>query len=108
MLNPFNFAATPHIHFGAGQRTRLKELVASFATDDNKGILLVTGGHSFDASALCIELLDDLTADFEVRRIRVSGEPSPQLVDQAVSEFHAFNLCCVIAIGGGSAVDAAK
>jgi len=109
----FNFAATPHIHFGAGERSKLKGLAASYAddarpSDARRGVLLVTGGKSFDSSALCMALLDDLTADFDVRRIRVGGEPSPQLVDQAVAEFHAFNPCCVIAIGGGSAVDAAK
>lgn len=108
MLAPFNFAATPHIHFGAGERARLKGLAASFAGARQKEILLVTGGHSFDASAMCMALLDELSADFDVRRIRVGGEPSPGLVDAAVSEFHAFKPCCVIAIGGGSAVDAGK
>jgi len=107
-IKAFNFAATPHIHFGAGERAKLKGIAGSFATADNKGILLVTGGHSFDASALCTDLLEELSAGFDVHRIRVSGEPSPELVDAAVAEFHVSNPCCVIAIGGGSAVDAGK
>ena len=107
-IAPFDFAATPHIHFGADQRSRLKDLAASFADAQHKGVLLVTGGQSFDTSMMCKALLNDLSVDFDVRRIRIKGEPSPQLVDAAVAEHHAFNPCCVIAIGGGSAVDAGK
>ena len=38
----------------------------------------------------------------------VSGEPSPALVDQAVSQFRGEAVDVVIAIGGGSVLDAAK
>jgi len=105
---PFNFAATPHIHYGVGERARLAGLAETFATGNRRDVLLVTGGHSFDASAMCMELLDGLSAIFDVHRLKVAGEPSPELVDAAVREFHACDPCCVIAIGGGSAVDAAK
>jgi len=108
MLNSFNFSATPHIHFGAGQRSRLKALVASFGQGGNNRALLVTGGQSFDTSTLCHALWDDLSASFEMQRLRVEGEPSPSLIDTAVTEHHHFDPCCVIAIGGGSAVDAGK
>ncbi|OIO68246.1 MAG: alcohol dehydrogenase [Zetaproteobacteria bacterium CG12_big_fil_rev_8_21_14_0_65_55_1124] len=107
-IKPFNFAATPHIHFGAGQRARLKELAGTFAQGGNNRLLLLTGGQSFDDSAMCQALWDDLSAGFDVQRLRVAGEPSPALIDAAVTEYHAFNPCCVIAIGGGSTVDAAK
>jgi len=52
-IKPFNFAATPHIHFGAGQRARLKELAGTFAQGGNNRLLLLTGGQSFDDSAMC-------------------------------------------------------
>lgn len=71
-------------------------------------LLLVTGGSSFDHSSLCIELMQQLCADFSLRRISVSGEPSPQLVDEAVTKQQAWAPDAVVAIGGGSAVDAAK
>jgi len=108
MLNPFDFAATPHIHYGIGKRASLKDLVASFGQGHNNRVLLVTGGHSFDVSQMCQTLWHDISADFELKRLRVEGEPSPSLVDAAVAEHHHFDPCCVIAIGGGSAVDAAK
>jgi len=44
----------------------------------------------------------------DIYRIRVDSEPSPQLVDDAVAKYHRFKLDCVIAIGGGSTVDAGK
>ncbi|MDX8404647.1 MAG: iron-containing alcohol dehydrogenase, partial [Mariprofundus sp.] len=53
-------------------------------------------------------LLAELRPRFDVKRLRVAGEPSPQLVDQAVSRYADWRPHCVVAIGGGSAVDAAK
>jgi alcohol dehydrogenase class IV len=107
-LAPFDFTATPHIHFGAGKRARLKGLAASIGAGKNKRLLLVTGAHSFDDSAMCRALYDELAGAFDVKRLRVTGEPSPELVDTAVAEYRDFDPGSVIAIGGGSAVDAAK
>jgi len=57
MINAFNFAATPHIHFGVGKRSELGAIAGSFG----RRLLLVTGGASFDASPLCTQLLEQLT-----------------------------------------------
>ena len=104
MIAPFFFAATPHIDFGAGRRDRLPDIVRPFG----RKVLLVTGGASFDHSSRCQNLLTTLQKEFEVERIKVAGEPSPDLVDNAVAKYKAFSPACVIAIGGGSAIDAAK
>lgn len=104
MINAFGFAATPHIHFGAGKRSELTAIAREFGNR----ILLVTGGASFDASPLCLQLFEQLQRDFDVHRIRVSGEPSPQLVDETVASLADSPPDCVVAIGGGSPVDAAK
>lgn len=103
-MQDFFFASTPHIHFGPGIRRQLPKILASYG----RRVLLVSGGASFDASPMCQQLWQDLQASFELRRIRVSGEPSPQLVDQAVREHKDFAPHVVLAIGGGSAVDAGK
>jgi len=100
----FSFASTPQIYFGTGKRSALAEIVAGYGSR----LLLVTGGNSFDTSPLCAALLAELQQRFELRRVRVTGEPSPQLVDAAVVEHRTFAADCVVAIGGGSAVDAAK
>jgi len=104
MNSPFSFASTPHIHFGAGVRFKLADILHTYGTK----ILLVTGGRSFDGSPLCGGLMQQLVSIFEIRRINVTGEPSPQLVDGAVTEHRAWAPDAVVAIGGGSAVDVAK
>jgi alcohol dehydrogenase len=104
MIDPFLFAATPHIDFGTGRRNRLPDIVRPFGCK----ILLVTGEKSFDHSSLCQDLLTTLQKEFEVRHFRVAGEPSPALVDDAVDKHKAFSPVCVVAIGGGSAIDTAK
>ncbi|MDQ6986414.1 MAG: iron-containing alcohol dehydrogenase [Mariprofundaceae bacterium] len=103
-MTEFNFAATPHIHFGIGQRAMLGELATGFG----ERLLLVTGGHSFDASPMCQQLFKELSKHQDVRHLRVGGEPSPSLIDAAVGEHHHFDPGCVVAIGGGSVVDAGK
>jgi len=103
-MDAFGFAATPHIHFGAGKRNELSAIAGGFG----KRLLLVTGGASFDASPLCAQLFGQLKRDFEVRRLRVKGEPSPQLVDETVASMAGALPDCVVAIGGGSPIDAAK
>jgi len=103
-MDAFGFAATPHIHFGRGKRSDLPCIIRSYG----KRLLLVTGGASFDASPLCSQLLKDLQGAFDIHRIRVNGEPSPQQVDVTVASLQNTPPDCVVAIGGGSPVDAAK
>jgi len=104
MIHTFFMASTPHIHFGVGKRHSLPGIVRQYG---NK-VLLVTGAASFDRSVYCQKLLLALQSVCDVQRIRVDSEPSPQLIDAAVAEFHAFSPDAVIAIGGGSTVDAGK
>ncbi|MBN4082498.1 iron-containing alcohol dehydrogenase [Mariprofundus ferrooxydans] len=104
MTISFSFAATPHIHFGIGQRVLLPDLIRGYG----RKVLLLTGSKSFATSALCQGIWHDLCAGFDVQRIVISGEPSPQVVDDAVSKHHAWQPDCVVALGGGSCVDAAK
>ncbi|MDQ6977087.1 MAG: iron-containing alcohol dehydrogenase [Ghiorsea sp.] len=104
MLSPFDFAATPHIHFGVGTRSTLTAIIQTYG---NK-VLLITGGKSFDDSELCLNLLSELEENLEVHREKVVGEPSPQMVDAWVKTYQNFEPDVVLAIGGGSAVDAAK
>ncbi len=104
MFSSFHFAATPHIHFGIGMRNKLVSIIQSLGSK----VLLITGGKSFDNSPLCLELWDDLKGEFDVKREKVSGEPTPDMVDAWVAAYQDFAPDVVLAIGGGSAVDAAK
>ncbi|MDX8401219.1 MAG: iron-containing alcohol dehydrogenase [Mariprofundaceae bacterium] len=104
MIGPFRFAAAPHIHFGAGMRARLVDLAQGFG----RRALLVTGSGSLDETVAGAEILAALKDALDVRRVRVRGEPSPELVDGAVAQWRDFAPDVVIAIGGGSAMDAGK
>lgn len=104
MIKPFVFASTPHIRFGCGVRRELADVLAAFG----RKVLLVTGSGSIDRLPMAAELFASLAAAFELRRLRVGGEPSPELVDAAVREHRSWQPDVVLAIGGGSAVDAAK
>lgn len=104
MTDAFSCARLPHIDFGSGRRRRLPAIIRQFG----EKILLVTGRRSFDDSPLCRALLAELEQAFTLRRQKVSGEPSPQLVDQAVGRHREFAPDCVVAVGGGSVMDAAR
>lgn len=104
MMNSFSFASTPHIHLGIGQHRLLPDLIRGYG----RKVLLLTGSTSFDKSSLCQALWHDLKGEFDARRVAISGEPSPHVVDATVLQHHTWSPDCVVALGGGSCVDAGK
>lgn len=103
--NHFTFARSPRIIFGAGGRSELGRLAAAFGPT----ALLVTGRESLSASGHKSEILDALrAADLAVYEYALAGEPSPEVVDQAVREFGPKVIAVVVAVGGGSVLDAGK
>ncbi len=100
----FAFAATPHIHFGSGARARLPGILDGYG----RKVLLVSGHRSLQDNPPARALIEEIEREFELARVQVRGEPSPELVDAAVAEHRAWNPDVVLAIGGGSAVDAGK
>lgn len=101
----FSISAMPSIVFGNGTRRRLPELAQSFG----RSVLLVTGAASFQHSPAWPELLAGLQQRGMVfEHMTISGEPSPQLVDDTARHFRSSAIDVVIGIGGGSVLDAAK
>lgn len=104
----FSFARMPELHFGAGQLTQLPSLLARSAQRRQR-ILLVTGSASFVGSARYEKLTHALrAAGIDYFQQAVAGEPSPELVDQTTERYRAEAIDWVVAIGGGSAMDAGK
>lgn len=104
-FSPFTIARLPRIEFGAGSLDKIPGLCASYG----KHMLLVTGSQSFERSAH----FGKLTAQLRQKQIqwqhcRISGEPSPSLIDELVGQFAEQNIEVVLGIGGGSVLDAAK
>ncbi|MBS4098319.1 MAG: iron-containing alcohol dehydrogenase [Sulfuricella sp.] len=105
MIAPFAISALPRILFGAGCFRQLPELMQSFG----KRVLIVTGARSFRASLHWQGLLDAMKGrGITWEDMVVQGEPSPQMVDQAVRMYRHAGIEMVVGIGGGSALDAAK
>ncbi len=101
----FTLARTPAVRFGRGEAERLPDLLAMYCGP----VLLVTGAGSFAASGR----LDRMVAALAGRRVHaehlaVAGEPTPELVDEAVSRHRGNGIAAVCAIGGGSVLDAGK
>lgn len=105
MPHLFSIARLPRIEFGAGSVNQLPAILARYG----KRVLLVTGGRSFQGSSHWEGLSAALRQQgFAWETFRVSGEPSPQLVDEAVAAFRGGRFDVVLGIGGGSVLDAAK
>ena len=104
-FSEFTIAALPRICFGDGQLATLPSLITECGTQ----ILLVCGRGSFIESRHWPALQQGLaSAGIGYKLFHVAGEPSPQMVDQAVSEFNSLGIEVVVGIGGGSVLDAAK
>ncbi len=95
----------PQVLFGEGVSAQLTPLIQSYG----KRVLLITGAHSFDAQPQAKTLLAQWQqAGFSLWHERVATEPSPQWVDACVAQHADHRIDVVVAIGGGSALDAAK
>lgn len=91
--------------FGEGCLRQAPSLAARWG----RRVLLVTGDKSFRGTPHWHHLVADLGAQaLTTVEFRVAGEPSPQLVDDAVREFRDARIDVVLGIGGGSVLDAAK
>lgn len=101
----FSLARLPRIEFGTGRVKLLPALISCYGSR----VLLVTGGNSFLAGPHWLPLLEALKArSIHHDIVQVHGEPSPEFVDQQVTLHKSSLFDCVLGIGGGSALDAAK
>jgi len=105
MVKSFLFARTPKIIFGNGKIAELPGIAKGFGGE----VLLVTGASSFSNSKHSEFLLNTFEmTGIRSHQINIVREPSPEMIDQAVIRYRGVNIQLVIAIGGGSAIDAGK
>ena len=92
------------IVFGRGKAA----LLAAYLPATSKRVLVISGRHAADAEAKTIA--DFLTASGRGTRIfaETMAEPSPGAVDTATAAIRSWNADAVVAVGGGSVIDAAK
>ncbi|MHB0974182.1 MAG: iron-containing alcohol dehydrogenase [Thiobacillus sp.] len=104
-ISDFSLSRLPRIEFGPGALAKLPAIARSYG----KRALLVTGAGSLKESPFWPAVTDGLKAQgMTWLHLTIPGEPSPQMVDEAVRALHPESIDVVIGIGGGSALDAAK
>jgi alcohol dehydrogenase class IV len=105
MVKAFQFSRLPFIHFGTGKIKVLPGLIRRY----EKNIILLTAGESFLKSTYA----DALSESFRKEGIRyhhvvIAGEPSPERIDTVSEKYRNEAVDAVVAIGGGSVLDAGK
>ncbi len=104
-MGGFIFTRTPAIRFGAGRFADVPDIVRTFGSS----AILVTGDRSFRGSEKYEALLGAFRErSVECHVVKVSGEPSPELVDRTCDEYRGRPVHSVLAVGGGSVIDAGK
>ncbi|MFO7543837.1 MAG: iron-containing alcohol dehydrogenase [Thiobacillus sp.] len=104
-ISNFSLSRLPRIEFGSGSLSKLPAIARGYGTR----ALLVTGAISLKNSPTWVTVTTGLQAQaVSWLHLAIPGEPSPQMVDDAVRALRAERFDVVIGIGGGSALDAAK
>jgi alcohol dehydrogenase class IV len=105
MALSFAFRTAPQILFGAGESRRAPEIVAQIG----RRALFVTGRGSLERSGALEAFERGLRgAGVEFTRWPVAGEPDTKLADEGARLAREGGFSLVLAVGGGSVIDAAK
>lgn len=101
----FTLGRLPQTFFSVGAIATLPKHIMRYGTR----VLLVTGSQSLKSSGKLNDIETMLGHEgIHIEYVIVSGEPSPQLVDDVVKEFAGKGIDAVVSIGGGSVIDAGK
>lgn len=105
MVESFSFSRIPKIIFGPGKLKELFEIIPQFG----KKVLIVSGSSSLKKSGKW-EYIESSCKEngIDLSHLGINGEPSPELIDNAVKEFQGLDLDLIIGIGGGSVIDTGK
>jgi alcohol dehydrogenase class IV len=105
MVNPFRFASLPEILFRNGGISELPGLTGKYGNP----VILVTGSRSFTESQRGRKFFHSLEEkDTTFYHVSVPGEPSCAMIDDAVDRNRGNDIKLVVAVGGGSVLDAGK
>jgi alcohol dehydrogenase class IV len=103
LVEDFTWLNNKKLIFGAGKRNLLPQLVRG------SKVLLVTGSKSLEATGEFSRIIQGLESrGLQWRRTIIPGEPTPRLIDEAVEIHRNFSPSQIIAMGGGSVLDAGK
>jgi alcohol dehydrogenase class IV len=105
MVNPFQFSKLPFICFGTGKIKALPGLIRRYGSV----IILVTDQRSFIITSHAELLFESLRKEgIRYHNFVITGEPSPEIIDNATGKLNHEAVDAVVSIGGGSVLDAGK
>jgi len=104
IINNFEFAPMPHIHFGWGIR---QEMLSTLLERNYQKVVLICSNSLAQPDNFGEQLYSKLKQAGLVKQFLVSGEPSPEVVDEIVKACDS-DTDVVLGLGGGSVLDAAK
>ena len=105
MISSFNLKTPPQIIFGPGKLTALKTHILRFGSRP----LLVMGSSSFletEYYHIVKKIFSKIAIRFQ--SVHIGSEPSPEMIDTIVADPCYADIDLIIAIGGGSTLDAGK
>lgn len=105
-MNDFTFQNPTKVYFGKDQLKYFHEEVLN----NGKNVLLVYGGHSFRHSPLYDKVKNELQ-DNEIEVFELGSiEPNPRhtSVNKGAEIIRSHGIKTILAVGGGSVIDAAK
>lgn len=105
VIRPFEFLTNKKLVFGAGKIRILPGLLPY----NFRNLLILTGQNTLSANPFIRDIIDEITNRGQtIFHEPIHGEPSPFIVNELTSRYHAEEISAVISIGGGSVVDAGK
>ncbi|MFO7923754.1 MAG: iron-containing alcohol dehydrogenase [Bacteroidales bacterium] len=105
MVADFFFGRLPVIHFGVGAAEMTVPLLHKFGNST----LMVTGSSSFIEGESGKRLMHELASagmDYDI--VTVAGEPVTNKIDEITARMRKYPPASVLAVGGGSVLDAGK
>lgn len=101
----FNIAQLPEVVFGIGSFEKIPLRLSPYG----KNLIVVTGASSLQNKPQWQWLSAELAAGgFDWSHIVIETEPGPALIDDMVAQHRDTDIDAVLAIGGGSVLDAGK
>lgn len=105
MVNDFQIARIPNIHFGIGKLMMLPSLLFRY---DGEALIVISESLAVHSSQIVHIKSAISNSGLNVSYIYIKGEPSAILVDELVNSYRNRNIGVVCAIGGGSVIDTSK